>query len=143
LELIKDYKLEIHYHPGKANVVVDALRQKEHCHHIVDQPLTSCGDLEEPSLRVIPRGALNNIACIPTIKEDVIAPQKMDVGMGHIIRRLKLGEVKCFYEDVYGALWFKNRLVVPKDFELHRKILDEYTVLGILFIQEQTRFIKT
>ena len=25
LELIKDYDLSIHYHPGKANVVVDAL----------------------------------------------------------------------------------------------------------------------
>jgi hypothetical protein len=28
LELIKDYDLEIHYHPSKANVVVDALSQK-------------------------------------------------------------------------------------------------------------------
>jgi hypothetical protein len=25
LELIKDYELEIHYHPSKANVVADAL----------------------------------------------------------------------------------------------------------------------
>ena len=25
LELVKDYDLEIHYHPGKANVVADAL----------------------------------------------------------------------------------------------------------------------
>ena len=28
LELIKDYNLEVHYHPGKANVVADALSQK-------------------------------------------------------------------------------------------------------------------
>jgi hypothetical protein len=28
LELIKDYELEVHYHPGKANVVVDALSHK-------------------------------------------------------------------------------------------------------------------
>jgi hypothetical protein len=28
LELIKDYDLEVHYHPGKANVVVDALAAK-------------------------------------------------------------------------------------------------------------------
>jgi hypothetical protein len=49
LELIEDYELEIHYHPRKANVVVDALSRKEHCHHIVVQPLTSGGDLEEPS----------------------------------------------------------------------------------------------
>ena len=25
LELIKDYNLQVHYHPGKANVVADAL----------------------------------------------------------------------------------------------------------------------
>jgi hypothetical protein len=28
LELIKDYELEIHYHPGKANVVANALSRK-------------------------------------------------------------------------------------------------------------------
>jgi hypothetical protein len=70
--LIKDYELEIHYHPGKANVVADAQCHKEHCNHIMVKHVTSGGDPEEPSLRVIPRGALNNIALISTIKEDVI-----------------------------------------------------------------------
>jgi hypothetical protein len=32
LELIKDYDLKIHYHPGKANLVTDALSRKEHVH---------------------------------------------------------------------------------------------------------------
>jgi hypothetical protein len=32
LELIKDYDLEIHYYPGKANLVTDALSRKEHVH---------------------------------------------------------------------------------------------------------------
>jgi hypothetical protein len=31
LELIKDYDLEIHYHPSKANVVAHALSRKAHC----------------------------------------------------------------------------------------------------------------
>jgi hypothetical protein len=35
LELIKDYDLEIHYHPGKANLVADALSQKEHVHSAI------------------------------------------------------------------------------------------------------------
>jgi hypothetical protein len=32
LELNKDYELEIHYHPGKANVVADAVSRKVSCH---------------------------------------------------------------------------------------------------------------
>ena len=32
LKIIKDYELEIHYHSGKANVVVDALSRKASYH---------------------------------------------------------------------------------------------------------------
>jgi hypothetical protein len=35
LELIKDYDLETHYHPGKANLGADALSRKEHVHSAV------------------------------------------------------------------------------------------------------------
>jgi ribonuclease HI len=34
LELIKDYELEVHYHPGKANVIADALSRKAHCNYL-------------------------------------------------------------------------------------------------------------
>jgi hypothetical protein len=40
LELIKDYDLAIPYHPGKANLVVDALRQKEHVHAAIVTSIT-------------------------------------------------------------------------------------------------------
>jgi hypothetical protein len=45
LELIKDYELEVHYHPGKANVVVDALSHKDHCNYL----LALCSTGEESS----------------------------------------------------------------------------------------------
>jgi hypothetical protein len=125
LEQIKDYELEVHYHPREANVVADALRRKHRCNHLPVQSHPFCCDIEEPSLQVVPHGRLNNIALIPTIKGDVIAAQRMDVGMGHIHRRLELGEAQCFRQYVDGVLWFKDRLVVPKDLELHRKIMDE------------------
>jgi hypothetical protein len=84
VELIKDYELEVNYHPGKANVVADALSRKHRCHHITVQSHSACCDPEEPSLRVVPHGGLNNIALIPTIKEDIITAQRTNVGMGHL-----------------------------------------------------------
>jgi hypothetical protein len=68
---------------------------------------------------------LNNIALILTIKEDIITAQRTDVGMGHFRQRLELEEAQCFRQDVDGVLWFKDRLVVLKDFELGRKIMDK------------------
>jgi hypothetical protein len=96
IELIKDYELEVHYHPSKANVVADALSHKHRCNHLIVQSHSICCDPEEPSLQVVSHGRLNNIALIPTIKEDIIAAQRMDVGMGHLRRRLELGEAQCF-----------------------------------------------
>jgi ribonuclease HI len=39
LELIKDYELEIHYHPGKANVVADALSRKSQVNMLAAHPM--------------------------------------------------------------------------------------------------------
>jgi hypothetical protein len=106
-------------------VVADALSCKHRCNHLTIQSHPSYCDLEELVFLVVPHDRLNNIALIPTIKEDVITTQRMDVGMGHIRQKLELGEAQYFRQDVDGVLWFKDRLVVPKDLELHRKIMDE------------------
>jgi hypothetical protein len=68
---------------------------------------------------------LNNIALIPTIKKDGIVAQRTNAGMGPLRQRLELGEAQCFRQDANGVLWFKDHLVVPKDFELLHKIMDE------------------
>jgi hypothetical protein len=96
LELIKDYELEVYYHPDKANVVADALSHKHRCNHITVQSHFLGYDPIEPSLQIVPHGRLNNISLIATIKKDIMAAQRMDVGMGHLHRRLKLGEAQCF-----------------------------------------------
>ena len=36
--MVKDYNLEVHYHPGKANVVADALSQKSY--QVEETPLS-------------------------------------------------------------------------------------------------------
>src|SRR3954466_2042155 len=49
LELIKDYDMRLHYHPGKANVVVDALSRKSHVYTLMtgELPKELAEDLRE------------------------------------------------------------------------------------------------
>jgi hypothetical protein len=59
LELIKDYDLEVHYHPGKANVVADALSRKSQCNCVMmDSRInTLCDELSKMKIEVIPSSA--------------------------------------------------------------------------------------
>jgi hypothetical protein len=82
--LIKDYKLEVHYHPGKENVVADALSHKAHNNYLLAVHLTG----EESSTRVLSNLALFNITLTPILRTEIIAAQKDDEGMGHIKRRM-------------------------------------------------------
>jgi hypothetical protein len=55
LELMKDYDLEINYHPGKANVVADALSHKSYVSQlVVDSMLFElCEEFNKLNLRII------------------------------------------------------------------------------------------
>jgi hypothetical protein len=54
-ELIKDYDLGINYHPGKANVVADALSQRSHVSQLVmdSMPFELCEEFDKLNLRII------------------------------------------------------------------------------------------
>jgi hypothetical protein len=55
LDLIEDYDLEVHYHPGKANIVADALSRKAQCNCItMDSKIaTLCDELRKLNMEVV------------------------------------------------------------------------------------------
>jgi hypothetical protein len=127
LELIKDYELEVHYHPGKGNVVADVLSHKAHYNYLL--AVHSSG--KESITQVLSESSVYNITLTPTLRSEIVPTQKLDNGMKHIQRRVREGDPKvaCFHDDMEGTLWFKNRLIVPRREALKKKILDEAQTL--------------
>jgi len=127
LELIKDYDLEIHYHPGKANVVADVLSCKGSCISATVVHTTLCQEMEKLNRAIVSEGTLANVTLTPTLRDQIVDAQKNNAGMEKIRQRLMENDPKaaCFHQDGEGVLWFNSRLVVPKDLELRKQILDE------------------
>jgi hypothetical protein len=141
LELIKDYELEVHYHRGKAKVVVDALSRKAHFNYLSVVLLI----VEVSITRVLPDLSLYNITLTLILRDEIIAAQKNDEAMSHIKRRMQEGDLKvaCFYEDAEDTLWFEDRLVVPKKEALEKRFWMKLIPLGTLFIWVVPRCIMT
>jgi hypothetical protein len=83
LELIKDYDLEVHYQPRKANVVADALSHKAqwHCLTIDSHISALCDELIKLSMEVVPLGILSHILGEPTLQDQIIMAQLSDKGV--------------------------------------------------------------
>jgi hypothetical protein len=110
LELIKNYDLEVHYHPGKANVVADALSRKAQCNSVImdSKIATLCHELCKLNLEVIPSGTLSYISVEPTLHEQIVMAPIGDKGV-QVIKEMieqKVDKYKCFCQDSKGILWF-------------------------------------
>jgi hypothetical protein len=86
LELIKDYDLEVHYHPGKANVVADALSRKNHCNCMTMKPVdySLYYELEKLNIEIVQQGQLTNVTVESTIKDQIVFAQRTNSGITHI-----------------------------------------------------------
>jgi hypothetical protein len=110
LELIKDYDLEIQYHPGKANVVVDALSREGQVNNITTHLMSRelCWEMEQLNLVI-----LNNMEAMvmeveSTLEQEIHKGQEADEKIKEIKTWIGLGKAPDFTEDEQGTLWFKK-----------------------------------
>jgi hypothetical protein len=127
LELIKNYELEIHYHPGKANVVSNALSRKSQVNMMVAQsmPYELAKEFDILSLWFLNTMRGVTIELEPTLEREIKEAQKDDEKISEIRQLILEGRGKDFREDAEGVVWLKDRLCVPNVQSIRELILKE------------------
>lgn len=123
LQLIKDYDLNVHYHPDKANVVVDALSRKIYCNTamIKEQQPTLHEEFQWLRLELAPEGYVATMAVTPPLEEQI----NDDQDIKEIKDNMKEGKAPRFSEDEEGTIRYEKRICVPDQKALKEMILME------------------
>jgi hypothetical protein len=127
LELIKDNDLGINYHPGKANVVADALSRRSHVSQLVvdNMPFELCEEFDKLNLRIVANTEATEMEVSSNLLEEIQKGQVEDEKVQEIKCNMMEEKSPSFLEDEEGVLWYKGRISVPSIKELKDKILRE------------------
>jgi hypothetical protein len=136
LELIRDYDLGINYHPGKANVVADALSRRSHLNMLATRELLpkSCKEFEKLNLGWVLNTEVIEMEVDSTLEHDIRKGQHGDAKIHEIKEQIKEDNASGFIVDDQGTLWYKKRIYIPKIKEIRELILWYYVKLMIQLI---------
>ena len=118
MEFLEDYDFTLYYHPGKANMVADALSRKSR------GALASIASWKWQMLKTMgqfglqyseqAQGTLGSLVATPYLLSRVIESQGEDAEIVSIKDRVESGtgdEGWTVHAD--GSLWYRGRVVVP------------------------------
>ncbi|GJR81126.1 putative nucleotidyltransferase, ribonuclease H [Tanacetum coccineum] len=126
LELLKDYDTNIQYHPGKANVVADALSRKSGMIAGIKVEEEIIRDLERLDIELCVRGQSGFWASLrvePNLISQIKTAQKDDGEIWAIIQNID--QQTEFRVDDDGILWQGTKLCVPEDPTLREALMTE------------------
>jgi len=129
MKYLKDYDFELLYHPGKVNVVADALsRKKAHVSAMMIKELELIEKLRDMNLGLDMEACHIRCSMLRITNEfldEVRVEQGKDQGLHQIISELGTKKRKDFKMDRDGILRFRERVCVPSSRVLRKMLLDE------------------
>jgi hypothetical protein len=106
LELIKNYDLGINYHPGKTNVVADALSHMSHVSQLVvdSMPFKLCEEFDKLNLRILANIEATKMKVGSNLLQKIQKGQVEDEKIQKIKHNIKEKKSSDFLEDEEGVL---------------------------------------
>jgi hypothetical protein len=98
--------MEIHYHPGKVNVVVDALSRKSQVNLMVAHlmPYELAKEFDRLSLEFLNNMRGVTVELEPTLEWEIKEAQKNDEKISEMRQLILEGRGKDFWEDAEGVI---------------------------------------
>jgi hypothetical protein len=124
---MKDYDLGINYHPGKANVIADALSRRSRVNTLATRELLPefCKEFEKLNLGWVSNTEVITMEVDSTLAQDIRKGRLEDAKIQEIKEQIKEEKAPGFSVDEHGTLWYKKRLCVPDVKEIRELILHE------------------
>jgi hypothetical protein len=112
--LIKYYDLGINYHPGKDNVVVDALSHKKYCNATFTRRMQSelRREIKYLNLGMVSEAKVT-MEVEPTLEVEIREGQLEDAKLKEIRQLIRDNKTSDFSEDSQGTLWLGKQICVP------------------------------
>ena len=93
--------MEIHYHPGKANVVADALSRKSYGPK--DAHLQE--EMTRLNVHIVPRGSIRRMSIQPTLEDKIRKAQSSDkdlMKIDCILEKIRHRTLEWIMRELYG-----------------------------------------